>query len=91
MDGIEHLILKGSANLLKNKNLKELLIEMNPTYTKQYEFINNIMEQNKFKKVASLNNRLLSDKNYKLKAHESVNEILKEYKLDRRCLLQVTI
>ena len=47
---------------------------MNPTYTKQYEFINNIMEQNKFKKVASLNNRLLSDKNYKLKAHESVND-----------------
>ena len=77
MDGIEHLILKGAENLLKNKNLKELSIEMNPTYVKQYEFINNIMEENNFKKVASLNKRLLSDKNYKLKSNETVNEIFK--------------
>ncbi|MDA8778752.1 FkbM family methyltransferase [Candidatus Pelagibacter bacterium] len=77
VDGIEHLILKGAENLLKNKNLKELSIEMNPTYVKQYEFINNIMEENNFKKVASLNKRLLSDKNYKLKSNETVNEIFK--------------
>ena len=77
MDGIEHLILKGAKNLLKNKDLKEFSIEMNPTYVKQYEFINNIMEQNNFKKVASLNRRLLSDKNYKLKLNETVNEIFK--------------
>ena len=77
VDGIEHLILKGAENLLKNKNLKELSIEMNPTYVKQYEFINNIMEGNNFKKVASLNKRLLSDKNYKLKPNETVNEIFK--------------
>ena len=77
VDGIEHLILKGAENLLKNKNLKELSIEMNPTYVKQYEFINNIMEGNNFKKVTSLNKRLLSDKNYKLKSNETVNEIFK--------------
>lgn len=77
VDGIEHLILKGAENLLKNKNLKELLIETNPTYVKQYEFINNIMEENNFKKVVSLNSRLLSDKNYKLKSNETVNEIFK--------------
>ena len=77
VDGIEHLILKGAENLLKNKNLKELSIEMNPTYVKQYEFINNIMEGKNFKKVASLNKRLLSDKNYKLKSNETVNEIFK--------------
>ena len=77
VDGIEHLILKGAENLLKNKNLKELSIEMNPTYVKQYEFINNIMEGNNFKKVASLNRGLLSDKNYKLKPNETVNEIFK--------------
>ena len=75
VDGIEHLILKGAENLLKNQNLKEFSIEVNPTYVKQYEFINNIMEENNFKKVASLNNRLLSDKNYKLKSNENVNEI----------------
>ena len=77
MDGIEHLILKGAENLLKNKNLKELSIEMNPTYVKQYEFIDNIMEKNNFKKVASLNKRLIDDKNYKLKSNETVNVIFK--------------
>ena len=77
VDGIEHLILKGAENLLKNKNLKELSIEMNPTYVKQYEFINNIMEENNFKKVVSLNSRLLIDKNYKLQSNETVNEIFK--------------
>ena len=39
--------------------------------------INNIMEENNFKKVASLNRKLLSDKNYKLKPNETVNEIFK--------------
>ena len=77
VDGIEHLILKGAKNLLKNKNFKELSIEMNPSHEKQYKFINNIMEKNNFKKVASLNKRLLSDKNYQLKPDESVNEIFK--------------
>ena len=78
VDGIEHLILKGAKNLLKNKYLKELSIETNPSYVKQYELINNIMEENNFKKVASLNKRLLSDKNYKLKSNETVNEIFKK-------------
>ena len=77
VDGIEHLILKGAENLLKNKNLKEFSIELNPTYVKQYEFINNIMEENNFKKVASLNDRLFFDKNYKLKKNDIVNEIFR--------------
>ena len=77
VDGIEHLILTGAKNLLKNKNLRELSIEMNPTYIKQYEFINNIMEENNFKKIISTNFRLLSDKNYKLQPNENVNEIFK--------------
>ncbi|WP_440917870.1 FkbM family methyltransferase [Candidatus Pelagibacter sp.] len=77
VDGIEHLILKGAENLLKNENLKELSIEMNPTHIKQYEFINNIMEENHFKKIASLNSKLLSNKNYKLKSNEIINVIFK--------------
>mgnify|MGYP001474216514 CR=1 FL=1 len=77
VDGIEHLILTGAKNLLKNKNLRELSIEMNPTYIKQYEFINNVMEENNFKKIISTNFRLLGDKNYKLKPNENVNEIFK--------------
>ena len=64
-------------NQIKNKDFKELSIEMNPTYVKQYEFINNIMEKNNFKKIQSLNKRLSSDKNYKLKLNETVNEIFK--------------
>ncbi|MDC0393554.1 FkbM family methyltransferase [Candidatus Pelagibacter sp.] len=77
VDGIEHLILKGAENLLKDKNLRELLIEMNPTYEKQYELISKIMEKNNFKKEASLNNRVMNDINYKLKSNETVNEIFK--------------
>ncbi len=77
VDSIEDLILKGAENLLKNKDLKELSIEMNPTYEKKYKFINNFMQENNFKKVSSLNRNLLKDKNYKLKLNETVNEIFK--------------
>ena len=75
VDGTEHLILKGAENLLKSKNLRGISIEMNPTYVKQYESILYIMEKNNFKKITSQNRRLLSDKNYKLKFNETVNEV----------------
>ena len=77
VDGIEYLILKGAKNLLKNNNLKELSIEMNPSYLKQYELINRFMKENNFKKIVSTNKRLLNDKNYKLELNECVNVIFK--------------
>jgi hypothetical protein len=77
VDGIEHLILKGAKNLLKNNNLKELLIEMNSTYSKQFEFINTLMEVNNFKKIVSTNRNLLNNKSYKLKLNETVNVVFK--------------
>ena len=77
VDGIEHLILKGAKNLLKNNNLKELSIEMNPTNLEQNEFINKLMEENDFKQTISTNSRLLKDKNYKLRLNEIVNVIFK--------------
>ena len=77
VDGIEHLILKGAENLLKNQNLKELSIEMNPDYLKQFELINEFMEENNFKQIVSTNSRLLNDKNYKLKLNECVNVVFK--------------
>ena len=77
VDGIEHLILKGGNNLLKNNNLKELLIEMNPAYLKQFEFINKFMEDNNFKQIVSTNRNLLNNKNYKLKLNETVNVVFK--------------
>ena len=77
VDGIEHLILKGAKNLLKNNNLKELSIEMNPSNLEQYKFINKLMEENDFKQIVSTNSRLLNDKDYKLRLNEIVNVIFK--------------
>ena len=77
VDGIENIILKGAENLLKNRNLKEISIEMNPSYYKQYEFINKLMEENNFKLTSSLNARLLNDINYKLEPNENVNVVFK--------------
>lgn len=75
VDGIEDLILKGAKNLLKNNNLKELSIEMNPTNLEQYKFINEFMKENDFKQTVSTNSRLLNDKDYKLELNEIVNVI----------------
>ena len=77
VDGIEHLILKGAENLLKNQNLKELSIEMNPDYLKQFELINRFMEENNFKQIVSTNSRLLNNKSYNLKLNETVNVVFK--------------
>ena len=41
VDGIEPLILKGALKLMKNKKLKEILIETNPDFKKNYKFIKN--------------------------------------------------
>lgn len=78
VDGIEHLILKGAQNLLKNNNLREFSIEINPTNLKQTKFINKFMEDNDFKKAVSTNARLLKDKNYIPKSNETVNVIFKK-------------
>lgn len=75
VDGIEHLIIKGAKNLLKNNNLRELSIEMNPNYSEQYEFINNIMKENNFKKIQPTNTKLLKKTNYKLNSNEIINVI----------------
>ena len=77
VDGIEDLVLRGAKNLLKDNNLKELSIEMNPTNLEQYKFINKFMEENSFKQMISTNSRLLNDKDYKLGLNEIVNVIFK--------------
>jgi len=56
VDGIEHLILLGAQNLLKNNKLKELLIEVNPLFLKQNKTINKIMHQYGFKEDQSIKN-----------------------------------
>ena len=49
VDGIEHLILKGSNLYLKNKKIKSLSIEINENFTEQYINVLKIMKDNEFK------------------------------------------
>ena len=48
---------------------------MNPANIKQSEFIDKAMKKNDFKKIIFTNNRLLSNKNFKLIFNEQVNVI----------------
>ncbi len=59
VDGIDHLVLKGGSNTIKN--CKSILIEINLSFKQQYSFIKRIMKKNKFKLVDQA--RLVDDKN----------------------------
>ena len=48
VDGIEHKILKGADNHLKNENLRSLSVELNENYKEQYSSVNSIMVENNF-------------------------------------------
>ncbi len=67
VDGIEHLILSKANNLLKNKDLKSILIEINENYKRQLNSVLKIMKKNKFKLLSkeqsNLNNTPLKFKN----------------------------
>tara|TARA_B100000902_G_scaffold393187_1_gene446976 strand:- start:1055 stop:1954 length:900 start_codon:yes stop_codon:yes gene_type:complete len=75
VDGIEHLILKGSSNLLKNSSLKQVLVEMSPSFTEQFKEIENIFDENGFNKILFTNSNLIRNKDYKLKKTETLNAI----------------
>ena len=49
VDGIEHLILEGAGNHLKDKRIKSLSIEINEDFKEQYNKVIEIMDQNEFK------------------------------------------
>ena len=49
VDGIEHHILRGGLNLLKNDNLKSISIELNENFRTQYNEVVNIMKEFNFK------------------------------------------
>jgi FkbM family methyltransferase len=53
VDGIEHLILKGSTNILKN--VRSILIEVNDDFKYQKEEIINILHQSNFEKKINKN------------------------------------
>lgn len=49
VDGIEHLILKSSKNILKNEKIKSCNIEVNEKFQEQHDKIMDIMKENGFK------------------------------------------
>ena len=56
VDGIEHLILKGAENHLINKNIKQILVEINENFVDQKKYVLEIMKKNSFEFVWKRNN-----------------------------------
>ena len=48
VDGIEHLILKGGTNFLRNDAIKSISIELNENYKYQYKEVLNILQNSNF-------------------------------------------
>ena len=49
VDGIEHLILKGSIDFFNNENIKSVLIELNENFEIQFNSVMEFMKKNNFK------------------------------------------
>ena len=49
VDGIEHLILEGAGEFLREKKIKSISVEINENFKTQFDNIVNIMEINNFK------------------------------------------
>tara|TARA_B110000967_G_C18820507_1_gene528429 strand:+ start:354 stop:1214 length:861 start_codon:yes stop_codon:yes gene_type:complete len=49
VDGIEHLILRGGINFLKDKKIKSVSVELTDTYKEQHDEVLNIMKNSNFK------------------------------------------
>ena len=48
VDGIEHLILSGAENYLKDPNIKSISVEINENFKTQFNNIVDIMKKNNF-------------------------------------------
>lgn len=56
VDGLEHLILEGANNLLKSSfRPKEILVELNPIFTFQFNKAIRILESNNYKLINNIN------------------------------------
>jgi len=49
VDGIEHLILKGAEKYLHDKRIKSILVELDTTFSKKFEFANKMLEESGFR------------------------------------------
>lgn len=59
VDGLEHLILKGSEDLLQSKELKEVFIEINENFKEQFKSVIDIMTKNNFKIISKKNSEII--------------------------------
>jgi len=48
VDGIEHLILSGAGEYLKDKKIKSISVEINENFNKQFQNVIDIMHNNNF-------------------------------------------
>lgn len=62
VDGIEHLILKGAKKTIENKKVKSILIELYPSFKKQYNFCFKILKKNGFKLQSKYGNNYIFSK-----------------------------
>ena len=61
--------------MLKNVLLKQVLVEMSPSFKEQFKEIENIFDENGFSKILFTNSNLIRNKNYKLKKTDTLNAI----------------
>ena len=73
VDGIEHLIMKGSIKTLNNEKLKSILVEINENYSEQYTEILKIMEKSGFRCI----NKNRAEEFYKGRYNKTFNYIFK--------------
>ena len=85
VDGIEHLILSGAENYLKDPNIKSISVEINENFKTQFSNIIEIMKKNNFSFLEK--NKTM---NLKIRVGHFPNHLiiyLKKKKFIMRCLI----
>ena len=72
VDGIEHLILNGSKNILEMESLQSVFIEVNDAFKEQSTRVKSILDRSGFKLREKLHSEMM-DKN--LKFRDTYNQI----------------
>ncbi|WP_157101744.1 FkbM family methyltransferase [Candidatus Pelagibacter sp. HIMB1321] len=63
VDGIEHLILSGAGEYLKNEKIKSVSVEINENFSQQFENVIDIMKKNNFVFIDKKQNNELKNSN----------------------------
>lgn len=65
VDGIENLILRGATKVLKNENLKSILVEINENFKNQHTEVKNILKENGFEETSKFHSSSKKDRSHK--------------------------